>query len=271
MWIEIFRSGEHKDSSGNTQSFSEYDIQEIADIYNAESVNSNNYSAPLVKGHPKTDSPAYAWVERLARRKNLLYAKLTNINDEISHEINSGRFKNVSIALYPNKLLKHVGLLGAAQPAVKGLSALQFADGYESNYYTLFQENQKLKNEIQNLKSITNDSKYYDFAEKMVSTNKIISPVNKDSLVDILKESATIKSNNSSLDEKIMEFIGGIANYDLTFSIPKVDTQEHNFTFSPNVDADRLEMHDATLKLMQNLPDLSYEEAATKAFSEFII
>ena len=131
MWIEIFRSGEFVSSNGVSETFSEENLQQIAETYNKSIEKSPNEIAPLVKGHPQSDDPAYGWVERLARRGSYLYAKLKQVTPEIIDDVKSGRFKKVSIALYPNLMLRHVGLLGAVPPAVKGLQSPSFNESQE--------------------------------------------------------------------------------------------------------------------------------------------
>ncbi len=128
MWIEIFRTGTFTDSSGVTETFTEADLDKIVQKYNEQVEREPSFEAPLVKGHPKTDSPAYGWVDRLARRGNLLYAKLKSLSREIIDEIREGKFRKVSISLYPDYMLRHVGLLGAESPAVKGLKPISFVE-----------------------------------------------------------------------------------------------------------------------------------------------
>lgn len=126
MWIEIFQAGRHRDSAGNEKEYSGETLERIASMYNSRTEASESELAPLVKGHPKTNDPAYGWVERLARRGSKLVARLRDLAPEISADVANGRFRKVSIALYPDLMLRHVGLLGAAAPAVKGLKPLNF-------------------------------------------------------------------------------------------------------------------------------------------------
>jgi hypothetical protein len=60
-WFEVFKVGSHTDSSGNTKTWTEEELKQIADTYNKQS----EHEAPIVVGHPKTDSPAFAWVDGL--------------------------------------------------------------------------------------------------------------------------------------------------------------------------------------------------------------
>lgn len=128
MWIEIFRSGTFTDSQGRTQTFTENDLEQMAKIYNERIEKDPSSEAPLVKGHPKDNAPAHGWVERLARRGSVLYAKLKSLSKEIIDEINEGRYRKVSISMYPNFMLRHIGLLGAESPAVKGLRPISFVE-----------------------------------------------------------------------------------------------------------------------------------------------
>lgn len=90
MWIEIFKSGVHTDSSGNERNFSVEDISSIAEKYNQSVLSDNSCEAPVVIGHPKDNTPAYGWVERLARRGEILLAKLKNLAPELIEQVRQG-------------------------------------------------------------------------------------------------------------------------------------------------------------------------------------
>jgi len=131
MWLEVFKSGEHKDSSGKLRKFTDDMLDKITALYNRKVKESSSYEAPLVKGHPKTDDPAYGWIENLKRKGNTLLAKLKDVSNDLVDEVKKGLFKKISIALYPDLMLRHVGLLGASAPAVKGLRNVEFEDDKE--------------------------------------------------------------------------------------------------------------------------------------------
>jgi len=61
-WFEIFRTGMWTDAAGNTKDWSKEDLDAIVANYKPE-----DEEAPLVVGHPETDSPAYGWVEGIKR------------------------------------------------------------------------------------------------------------------------------------------------------------------------------------------------------------
>lgn len=137
--FEIFKTGTHTSNKGTTLSFSDADLADIAQSYDAA-----NHQAPIVVGHPKQDAPAYGWVKSLAVRDGRLVAEPEHIDGAFSELVTKGRFKKVSAALYaPNQVgnptpgkyhLRHVGFLGAEPPAVKGLKPIEFAA--ESEYLT---------------------------------------------------------------------------------------------------------------------------------------
>jgi len=81
---------------------------------------------PLVLGHPKTDDPALGWVTKLRRAGETLQAQFKQVPDDLRELVNTGRYKKISIALFPDMTLRHIGLLGAAQPAVPGMRNVKF-------------------------------------------------------------------------------------------------------------------------------------------------
>ncbi|MCP4112826.1 MAG: hypothetical protein GY749_46090 [Desulfobacteraceae bacterium] len=100
------------------------DLLEITKKYNTQT----EYEAPLVIGHPQTDDPAYGWVKSLKVAGEKLYAEIDAISAYIRNLVQKKAYKYVSIALYPDRLLRHVGLLGAAPPAVKGMEPVKFCE-----------------------------------------------------------------------------------------------------------------------------------------------
>lgn len=94
--------------------------------------------APVVIGHPKTDTPAYGWVESFSwdADSERLIAEIGELEPQFADAVSEGRYKKISMsfhmpgstsnpagdALYP----KHVGFLGGAAPAVPGLQPVSF-------------------------------------------------------------------------------------------------------------------------------------------------
>jgi hypothetical protein len=126
-WIEVFRAGTHTATNGTTKTYTIEDLQAMAKLYNDQT----DHEAPLVVGHPETNDPAYGWAKKLQVSGDRLQAFVEFVGDKIKSAIDSKMFKKVSIALYGNNLLRHIGLLGAAPPAVKGLAPVEFKSGDE--------------------------------------------------------------------------------------------------------------------------------------------
>ncbi|MDH3975521.1 MAG: hypothetical protein OEV42_14685 [Deltaproteobacteria bacterium] len=129
-WIEVFRAGKHTDSKGRVRNFTETDLDLIAGKYDPA-----GHEAPVVIGHPKSNGPAYAWLEGLKRAGNVLLAKFKDVNKDFNEMVESGAFKKRSISLYPDLTVRHVGFLGAQPPAIKGLKDISFNEGEEFNEY----------------------------------------------------------------------------------------------------------------------------------------
>ena len=115
-WVEVFRSGTHTDSRGITRTWSNDDLDSIVRNYNKD-----NNEAPVVIGHPAADAPAFGWVDKIKRANDRLLVKFTKLAPEFINWVDSGLYRKISIAINNDKTLRHVGFLGAAPPAVKGL------------------------------------------------------------------------------------------------------------------------------------------------------
>jgi len=126
--IEVFRAG-----TSASKGLTEADLSEVVAGYNAQ-IN----PAPLVKGHPSNDAPAFGVIEGVRQDGAKLFAKLGKVAAETVQEIRDGKWLNRSVAFWskdhpsnptPGKLaLKHLGLLGAASPAIAGMERLKFSD-----------------------------------------------------------------------------------------------------------------------------------------------
>ncbi len=125
IWKEVFKAGLHTDAGGNEKDWTIEDLDTIAAKYNNQ-LPDEKHEAPVVIGHPVNNSPAYAWVEQLKRDGERLLAKFNQLDPEFEQLIRDGKYKKVSIALYPDMMLRHVGYLGAVPPAVKGLKDTNF-------------------------------------------------------------------------------------------------------------------------------------------------
>lgn len=123
LWVAVFRAGTWTDSAGRTRQWTVQDLDRIVESYDPA-----QNEAPVVIGHPKDNAPAYGWVERLKRDGEILWAKLKDLAPEFREWLERKVYKKRSISLYPDGTLRHVGFLGAAPPAVKGLPDPAFRD-----------------------------------------------------------------------------------------------------------------------------------------------
>ena len=125
-WIEIARTGTFEDSAGRLRTFTARDLDAIARSYDPA-----RRDAPLTFGHPQTDkAPAYGWVEKLKSEGGRLYANFSQVPEQVRDLVAKGHYRHVSMSLMPDLVtLRHVALLGAEQPAIDGLAAVEFADG----------------------------------------------------------------------------------------------------------------------------------------------
>lgn len=130
--VEIFSAGRHTTHAGGQVEITSADLAESAAAYDPAAS-----EAPVVIGHPAINGPAYAWVRSLRASGGKLEAELDQVDPEFAEVVRAGRYKKISAAFYtptspdnprPGKwYLRHVGFLGAAPPAIKGLRAVAFA------------------------------------------------------------------------------------------------------------------------------------------------
>ncbi len=132
QWIEIFKAGTHATTSGESITFTPADVMAIAAGYRPQV-----REAPLVEGHPEMDAPSQGWVDALqATPDGKLMMRVKQVNPKFAESLKAGRFKKRSAAFYrpgergnPNLgawYLRHVGFLGANQPAIAGLRDIDF-------------------------------------------------------------------------------------------------------------------------------------------------
>ena len=169
--FEIFRTGKHTSDKGITNEYTNEDLDKIASNYNPQ-----EHEAPIVIGHPKTNAPAYGWIEKLQRVGNKLIAFPKQLNNEFEELVKSGAFKKRSISITPDFKLNHVGFLGAAAPAVKGLKDVEFSEEQEfSNFefddVSLEQENDSVPHHLNTAPQHDTDDKNNSQAGTGISHN----------------------------------------------------------------------------------------------------
>lgn len=125
-WVEVFAGGAQQDMNGV-----QHDGDALIDKA-AATFDPGVHEPPAVVGHPQMDAPAYGWVRALKvaspqGRPKVLLAKFGDVDPAFEDLVKSGRFPKRSAAFYADGRLRHVGFLGAAPPAVKGLKNISFA------------------------------------------------------------------------------------------------------------------------------------------------
>lgn len=145
--LHIFRGGKVVSSNGQKIRFGKGRIKQIADTYNRLR-KANAHEAPIVKGHPVDNAPAFGWIDRLVARGLDLFAIPSQVDPEFANDVNIGRHKKISIALYqPSSVhnpapgefvLQHVGFVPV--PAIKGLRDPTFS-GISDSLILNFSEN----------------------------------------------------------------------------------------------------------------------------------
>ncbi|WP_457798102.1 hypothetical protein [Methylocystis sp. S23] len=137
--IEVFKPGVFTPLVGEPIAFSAADLALLAQEYDHVSA-----PAPIVVGHPKTDSPAYGWAKSFVWDEGAqrLFAEPEKLAPAFEDAVRAGAYKKISLSLFrpdapnnprPGKWYpKHIGFLGGAAPAVPGLAPVELATDDES-------------------------------------------------------------------------------------------------------------------------------------------
>jgi len=132
-FVHCFSAGTQTSAQGVTRNFSVKDLKEVAESYNPVI-----HEAPVRVGHEDSDKvPSFGWVKGFKMEGQKLYADV-EFTPEMSEMIRNGNYRKVSISMYspesginptPGKWsARHLAVLGATPPAVKGLEELQFSE-----------------------------------------------------------------------------------------------------------------------------------------------
>jgi hypothetical protein len=132
--VHVFKAGDQTSAQGIQRKFSPKELQQVVDTYDP-----SVHEAPLVLGHQgDNDSlPSYGWIKGFERDGENLYANVA-FSDVAKDLVKDGHYRKVSISFYspdsqinPHKgqwSARHLALLGASPPAVKGLEPFNFAE-----------------------------------------------------------------------------------------------------------------------------------------------
>ena len=131
--IHIFTSGPQTSAQGVTREFTKGDLKQIAQTYDPQT-----HEAPIRVGHEDNDKvPAWGWVKGVKLKGDQLFAEV-EFSPLMEDYVNNGLYKKVSASFYspeskinpePGKWsLRHVAMLGAQPPAVKGLKGFAYSE-----------------------------------------------------------------------------------------------------------------------------------------------
>lgn len=288
MEIEVFRAGTFADSNGKTREYSIADLEKIADTYNKRLQADSSNIAPVVKGHPKDNAPALAWTSYLKCEGDKLIAGIRDVDANFMQELEAGRYKKISISLFPDLMLRHIGFLGAATPAVSGLEPADFIESYsnttlpvdrEINYA---QEMQEMKTKLleyqRDLAEYQRNDRikeYKDYCQNITkaSSNNALNEIIEKEMPEIMNLAYTYdeytKSEGKYL-QQIKNFAEKIARTQLLASIadeinttPNSQNTYSNYTTTSytRLDNEKLQIHNKAMEIINSNPKISYEQA----------
>lgn len=209
MLCHILKTGNFKDSKGNDCSFTVSDLDKIVETFETK-----HNRVPITVGHPKSNSPAYGWLNSVKRIGENLYCDFKDVQKEFKTAVKEGLFKNRSISLDKDFNIRHLAFLGGQAPAIKGLEEFCFEDDENSteieiNEFTDYEEdengkdnqvtteelqkqldsanaeNERLKAELEAKKQAEQTKDFEDFCAEAIKNGNIL-PKHKESVINIL-------------------------------------------------------------------------------------
>lgn len=177
MTFEIFKTGTHLSDKGISKEYTLDDLNFIANSYKPE-----EDEAPIVIGHPENNDPAFGWVSSLSVSddgKLIADAPEDKLHPDFLNALKEGRYKKRSISLTPEGKLRHIGFLGAAKPAVKGLSDIQFSSLSSEVYeFEIAEENIVEKETVESEPEI-DSTKYSELSQEINQLKESINSIQK--------------------------------------------------------------------------------------------
>lgn len=126
--IHILRPGKFRDLKGREVNLTQQDMERMAAGYERN-------SAPVIVGHRDApEDPAHGWARSLSADARGLWAEVPRLTAQMKGWIKEGRYKKVSAKILRGADgwgVRHIGMLGARQPAVSGLDPVELAAGDE--------------------------------------------------------------------------------------------------------------------------------------------
>lgn len=241
-WIEICKAGTWTAKNGKQVTLSTDDLDNIIETYNPE-----DREAPLVFGHPEDNQPAFGWVDKLKRTGDILAAQFQKVPEAVQNLVKAGHYKKVSISLGADKKsLRHVGLLGAVQPAVPGLKDVKFSDpeeGLTIEFSNKTKEDEVEKKELERKLAAEEqarkdaETKLKESEEKTKAAEKELSDSKQKALEGQIETridelvGKKIKAADKPAIKKIALALGGSDEIELSDGAGKKSLDEHLFDF----------------------------------------
>lgn len=253
MLCQIFKTGQHTDSKGNTHNWTIEDLDKI--VYQANNVHKDS---PICVGHPQSNSPAYGWLKDVQRIGNGLYCDFKDVQKEFIEAVKKGLFKNRSISLDKDLNIRHLAFLGGQAPAIKGLEQFCFEDDKDFQNIELTEfsdienkENERekevekleemqsqltekdkkideLQKQLVEVKNAQKLQEFEDFCDEAIKKGNIL-PKHKESIVNILTACDKMETFNFSDGEEkdaistVKDFIGSLKIMDFEELAKKKD------------------------------------------------
>ena len=140
--LHLFRAGTYTDMHGTRVTLSAADVAASAAAYDPAL-----HQAPIVVGHPKDNSPAFGWLSTLSAQGDDLEGEPVEVDPDFAAAVRAGRYKTRSASFWPPThpgnpkpgvwYVRHVGFLGGAAPAVRGLRGADLAAAHDDGIVTL--------------------------------------------------------------------------------------------------------------------------------------
>lgn len=175
MKFEIFKTGIHTSDKGISKEYTLDDLNFIANSYKPE-----EDEAPIVIGHPENNDPAFGWVNSLSVSEDgklLADAPEDKLHPDFLNALKEGRYKKRSISLTPEGKLRHIGFLGAAKPAVKGLSDIQFSSPSSEVYEFEIAEEKIVEKETVEQEPEIDPTKYSELTQEINHLKETINSI----------------------------------------------------------------------------------------------
>ena len=130
--LHLAKTGRFTDMHGQDVTLSPDLLAQLAASYDPAI-----YQAPLVIGHPKTNSPAFGHLAKLELTPDGLFGEPINVDPAFAEAVTSGRYPQRSLSFWPadhpssptpgKPYIRHLGVLGAVPPAIPGLLGADLA------------------------------------------------------------------------------------------------------------------------------------------------